>query len=125
MGLQTSSSCMDLTPINQPNLVFENGVHASLHPNRHHQVIFVNLKIDYPTVFEQLIMIMGNHAHNKVCFFNKTILNIFHNLIPNKTITCNDKDPPRFNNVIRQIINKKNEIYIYIYIYIYLMFNIF
>ena len=44
--------------------------------------------------------------------FNKTISNIFHNFIPPKTITCNDReDPSWLNEEIRQKINNKNEIY--------------
>ena len=43
--------------------------------------------------------------------FNKTISNIFHNFIPPKTITCNNRDPSWLNEEIRQKINNKNEIY--------------
>ena len=52
----------------------------------------------------------GKNVHEQVHFFNKTILNIFHNYVPNKTILCNDKDPPWFNNEIR-ILTVKNEIF--------------
>ena len=38
-------------------------------------------------------------------------MNIFHNYIPNKTILSNDEDPPWFNNEIRKILAKKNEIF--------------
>ena len=41
---------------------------------------------------------------------SKTILNIFHNYLPNKTNRCNDNDPPWFNNEIRKILTMKNEI---------------
>ena len=34
-----------------------------------------------------------------------------HNFIPNEIITCNDKDPPWFNEEIRQILNKKDELF--------------
>ena len=48
--LKTSSSCIDLIFISQPNLITESGVHPSLHPNSHHQIIFAkfNLEIHYP-----------------------------------------------------------------------------
>ena len=55
--------------------------------------------------------------HSKVRMFLKkstsvtTILNIFHNYIPNKTNLCNDKDPLWFNNEIKKILTKKNEIF--------------
>ena len=35
----SSSSCTDLIFTNQPNLTVNSGVHASLHPNCHHQII--------------------------------------------------------------------------------------
>ena len=40
----------------------------------------------------------NKNVNEQLYFFNKTMLNIFHNFIPNKKITCNDKDPPCFNN---------------------------
>ena len=42
---------------------------------------------------------------------NKTMLNIFHNFIPNKNIICNDKDPPWFNNQIKILTEKKNDLF--------------
>ena len=46
--LQNSSSCIDLIFMNQPNFVIDTGVHPSLHPNCHLQIVFskLNLKID-------------------------------------------------------------------------------
>ena len=48
--LQNSSSCIDLIFTSQPNIAVESGVHLSLRPNCHHQIIFAkfNLKIYYP-----------------------------------------------------------------------------
>ena len=45
------------------------------------------------------------------CLFNKTILNIFHNFISNKIVTCSDKDPSWFNDEIQQILSKKDELF--------------
>ena len=133
--LPNSSSCIDLIFTNQPNLVTEDGVYPSLHPKCHHQIVFakLNLNVEYPPLYERLIwddknadipsfnraievFDWGNSVkvkivHKQVQFFNKTILNIFYNYIPNKTILCNDKDPPWFNNEIRKIRIKKNEIF--------------
>ena len=36
---------------------------------------------------------------------------MFCNFIPNKIIICNGKDPPWFNDEIRQILKKKNELF--------------
>ena len=49
--LQTSnSSCIDLIFTDQPSLSVNSGVHASLHPNCHHQIVHssINLNISYP-----------------------------------------------------------------------------
>ena len=48
--LESSSSCIDLIFTMQSKLVVESGVHPSLHPNYHHQIVFakVNLQIYYP-----------------------------------------------------------------------------
>ena len=48
--LANSSSCIDLIFTDQPNLVTDCGIHPSLHPNCHHQIIYckLNLKIVYP-----------------------------------------------------------------------------
>ena len=41
-------------------------------------------------VFDLDELFEGKNVNDQVCLFNKTIL---QTLIPNKTITCNDKDP--------------------------------
>ena len=49
--IQTNSlSCIDLIFTNQPNLSVNSGVHSSLHPNCHHQIVHTsfNLDIYYP-----------------------------------------------------------------------------
>ena len=133
--LPNSSSCIDLIFTNQPNFVTESGVYPSLHPKCHHQIVFakLNLKVEYPPLYERLfwdyknadipsinrvldIFEWGNssegkNVHEQFHFFNKTILNIFHNYIPNKTILCNDKDPRWFHNEIRNILTMKNKVF--------------
>ena len=34
------------------------------------------------------------NVNQQVKIFNKTIINIFSNFVPNKLVTFNDKDPP-------------------------------
>ena len=55
--LESSSSCIDLIFTTQPNLVVESGVHSSLHPNCHHQIVFAkfNLQIYYPPPYPREI----------------------------------------------------------------------
>ena len=43
--------------------------------------------------------------------FNETILNIFRNYVPNKYITCDDKDPVWMNKKIKSKIKSKNIFY--------------
>ena len=38
----------------------------------------------------------------------KTLLNIFHNFIPNKIIVCVERDPPWMNDEIKKMIKRKN-----------------
>ena len=51
--LQHSSSSTDLIFVNQSNLVTDSGIHASLHQNCFHQIIFckINLKTEYPSTY--------------------------------------------------------------------------
>lgn len=55
--LQNLSSCIDLLFTNQPNLITNSGVHSSLHPTCHHQVIFANidLKIQFPPPYQRQV----------------------------------------------------------------------
>ena len=48
--IEPSSLCIDLIFTTQSNLVVESGVHPSLHPNFHHQIVFAkfNVQIFYP-----------------------------------------------------------------------------
>ena len=111
-----SSSCTDLIFTCQPNLVMESGVHSSLHPNCHHQIVFakINLKIYYPPPYEREIWhyekANADHIHRsidqfpwdirfahidvnqKVHLFNQTIKSILCNFVPHET-DCDDRDP--------------------------------
>ena len=103
--LQNSPSCIDLIFTSQPNIVVESGVHSSLNPKCHHQIIFAkfNLKIYYPppylrevwhskkanadlikrtiSNFKSQKAFYGTNINEKVSLFNKTILNILNNYI--------------------------------------------
>ena len=52
----------------------------------------------------------NKNIHDQLKLFNETIVNIVSNYIPNKCITCNDKDPPWLNDHIKRLINQKNKI---------------
>ena len=116
-----SSSRIDLVFTNQPNLSVNSGVHASLHPNCHHQIVHssFNLNIYYPLPYQRLIWdykkadakiirkaldsvnwerLFDNKSINeRAITLNETILNVFRNYVPKKYITINDKDPVWMN----------------------------
>ena len=111
-----STSCFDLIFTDKPGLSVDSGVHWSLHPKCHHQIIYstFNLSICYPSPYQQLAWDYEKADPNKIrkvldlvnwerlseqksidaqfAKFNDTILNTFRNFIPNKYITINDKD---------------------------------
>ena len=55
--LDNSRSCIDLIFTSQPNMVIDSGVHASLHSNCHHQIIYAkfDLNIFYPPPCERTV----------------------------------------------------------------------
>ena len=107
------------------------GVHPSLHPNCHHQIIFVKfiLFIFHSPPYKRLVWhyqqantdlikraielfdweksLSNLDVNKQVSVFNETIMNIFENFILQETITCNDKDPPWMNKQINTYYGKK------------------
>ena len=133
--LPNSSSCIDLIFTSQPNLVIQSGVFPSLHSNCHHNITYAkfDLFIEYPPPYSRLVWnyskaevpLIQESASNfdwvtklsslnieeQIKFFNETLLNIFSNFCPHKTITCNDKDPPWLTDDIKRIIYFKDQAY--------------
>ena len=133
--LTDSSSCIDLLFTSQPNLVMESGIHSALHQNSHHQPIYakINLKVCYPLPYELEIWhyqranvdqiqraieqfsweesFRNLNINEMVSLFNRTIKNILPNYIPHETIICDDKEPPCFNNNVKELIKQKNITY--------------
>ena len=70
--------------------------------NRCETELIALLKFLICAIYYQVKMYM-----NKQNFFNKMLLNIFQNLIPNKVIICDDKDPPCINDEIKKLIRRK------------------
>ena len=125
-----SSSCTDLIFTDQPSMSANSGVHASLHPNCHHQVVhasfnlhitFINSsdskKTDISNIRKVLDLInwekrfSQKNINAQVTVFNETILNISRNYIPNKYITCDDKDLVWMNENMKSKIKSKNLLY--------------
>ena len=91
-------------------MVMNSGVHASLHPHCHHQIIFAkfDVKAFYPPPYERTVwhLLQANFDHIKrvvdlfdwesaltdldvneqVSIFNNTITNIMSNFVPNEII---------------------------------------
>ena len=133
--LDNSRSCIHLIFTSQPNMVIDSGVHASLHSNCHHQIIYAkfDLKIFYQPPYERTVWHFkhanSDHiervidildwesalnyvdANDQVTVFNSTILNIVSSFIPNETIRCDDRDPPWMNSFIKNLIHAKDNFY--------------
>ena len=99
--LPNSLSCTDLIFTDQPSLVVDSGVHPSLHPNCHHQIIFCkfNLMIEYPPPYERLVwdykhsdenaiakaldeadwhfLFFNKNVHEQVSILNRTLIKVF------------------------------------------------
>ena len=123
--LSNSSSRIDFTCTNQPNLVVDSDTHPSLHTNRHHQVICckINLQVEYPPPYQKHVwnyaktnkyailsalknvdwhrLFTNKTAQKKVNLLNDIILNVVTNFAPNKVITCDYRDPPSINDNIK------------------------
>ena len=72
------------------------------------QTDLINRAIDQ---FDWINLFLDKNINEQVILFNRTILNIFHNFIPNKIILCDDRDPPWMNEKIKHLINKKKAIF--------------
>ena len=104
-----SLSRIDLTFTSQPNLVVNSGVHLSLQPNSHHQIIHAkfNLKILYPPPYEPIVRhyqdvnsdliqrsisqfnwegaFSSKGVNKQISIFNEAILDIMTNFISHET----------------------------------------
>ena len=112
-------------------MVSESGVHASLFPRCHHQLIYA--KIYYPPPYERLVWdyskaeltnikkslsqinwhnaLKDLNVNDQVEYLSSCILNVFSNFVPNKTITCRDKDPPWMTEEVKKLCYMKAKIY--------------
>ena len=95
----------------------DSSVHASLHVNCYHQIIFAkfNLQIYYPPPYERVVWHYKHanmdHIRKPICgfnwersfankdvnemvnIFNETISNVLNNYIPHTAVICDDQDP--------------------------------
>ena len=57
--------------------------------------------------FDWVNLFLDKNINEQVILFNRTILNIFHNFIPNRIILCDVSDLPWMNDRIKLLIEKK------------------
>ena len=135
-----SSSCIDLIFTNQPNLSVNSGVHSSLYPNCHHQIVHTSFNLDIyypppspPPPYQRLIwdykkadstnirkaldsvnwerLFDEKDLNSQVVTLNETILDVFRNYVPNKYINIDDEDPVWMNEIIKSKRETKNKLY--------------
>ena len=128
-----SSSFIDLIFTNQPNLSVNSGVHSSLHPNCHHQIVHTSFNLDIynPPPYQRLIwdykkadstnirkaldsvnwerLFDKKDLNSQVVTLNETIWNVFRNYVLNKYISINDKDSVWMNEIIKPKMETKNK----------------
>ena len=131
-----SKSCIDLIFTDQPNLFLESGVHPALQEQCHHQIILGEPSIKSPspppypgriwhydranaTAIQKSIKLFGwreflnecTSPNKQVELLNETLLNIFHNFIPNKEVTVRPRQALWIIHSIKNSILKKNRAY--------------
>ena len=121
-----SMSCIDLIITDQPNLFVKSGVHPSLDDHCQHQLIHgkLNLSIPAPPPYKKTMWdyakadiqsirekingidwesrLMGLDPNEMSEVFTATIYSILSSNIPNKVVTCNDKDAPWVTAKVKQ-----------------------
>ena len=131
----TSSSYIDLIFTNKPNLSVNSGVHSSLHPYCHYQIVHTrfNLNTYYPLPYQRLIWeykktdstniikaldsvnwerpFDKKDLNSQVVTPNETILSAFQNFVTTKYITIDDKDRIWMNEIIKSKMEPKNKLY--------------
>lgn len=131
--LDTYSSRNNLIFTSQPNLMIDSGIHTALYSNCHHQIFYAkfNLHIIYlPPYFHEVRqhknannehigraintlnwqgVFLNTSVSEKLNNFNSTILNIMSDFVSHGTIMCDNKDPTRFSNKIKTLIQEMNK----------------
>ena len=130
--LPQSSTCIDLIFCSLNSLVKSSGVHPSLFHTCHHQITYVNLDFhthspppyqrktwdyarpDKKSIQRSLSLVNWEvlfsrlDVNSQVLSLNNVLLNIFENFIPNRTITCNSKEPPWITKEIKNAYHRKS-----------------
>ena len=111
------------------------GVHSSLHPNCHHQIVHssFNLNIHHPPPYQRLTwdykkadsiktrealdsvnwerLFDKKDLNAQILTLNEVVLNVFRNYVPNKYITIDDKEPVWMNETIKNKMKVRNNLF--------------
>ena len=102
------------------NVICNSGVELSLFDKCHHNLIFGELNFMVPLPPAECIwriisrvhwnfVFQGTSVSQKVMIFNKHLMNIFHNFIPNKIINCCYKRLPGMTNYIKSKLRERSK----------------
>ena len=129
-------SCIGLIVTDQPNIVLDSGVCPSLDPTVKHQITFCKINFKIPPLPKYVRKIWHfnrartdlirraisefpwhdnlNRYSNPNCqvgLFNKCILNIMSNFVPNETKAVCPQEPRWINRNIKNLLRHQNKIY--------------
>ena len=126
---------LDLIITDQPNLFVDSGVHSSLYAKSHHQIVFgvVNLSVLRPPPYKRIVweydkanIDMINHdlssinwyemldridVNQAVDLFTTLFLSVITRHVPNREITCSDRDAPWITDDVKIAIKRKHRVY--------------
>ncbi len=130
-----SQSCIDLICTDQPFLFVDSGVLPSLDPHSKHNIIHgrLNFHSPSPPPYERRIWDYANanfelirknlsemdwkslffrlNVDEMALVFTDTVLDIFSKNIPNKTVTCHDKDAAWITPQVKTAIKRNSRVY--------------
>ena len=119
----------------QPNLFVDSGVQSSLYAKSHHQIVFgvVNLSVPRPPPYKRTVweydkanidminrdlssinwseMCDGLDVNQAVDLFTTLFLSVIARHVPNREITCSDRDAPWITDDVKKAINLKHLVY--------------
>ena len=124
--IPNSLSCIDWIITDQPNLFVDFGVHPSLYPKSHHQIVFgtINLSVQRPPPYKRTVWkydkaeigainseLRGINLSDRfdeldvdqaVDSSTNCFMSVITQHIPNREITCCDRDTPWITDEVRK-----------------------
>ena len=131
----TEISCIDLISTYQPNLFVDFGDHSSLDDHCQHQIIHgkLNISVPLPPPYKRKVWCYAKAQNNRIksaianidwptmfsgldvdkmtYLFTSKCASIFSEFIPDKTITCDNRDPPWMTTSLKSVIKRKHRVF--------------